>query len=111
MKLACKIKDLCRMGLFVAFVCSTALMSVPTQSAQPQCGPEQAVLSALARDFGESQIASFLDRRGTLMRLMINMETRSWTLVALGPHGQACLVGFGDAFEPEHRALTPSQGS
>lgn len=77
---------------------------------QSRCGPEDFVLDALSNNYGERQVASFLDRRGMLMRLLINLETRSWTLLALRPTGQACLIGFGDAFELDRPSANKDPG-
>ncbi len=89
-----------RVSLGAAIFC-TLHVQHPAFAQQLSCGPESVVVEALRRDYGEGQIASFLDRRGSLMRLLVNPDTRSWTLLALGPAGQACLIGFGDTFEPE----------
>lgn len=103
-------QNLVRLGVGSALVCTMpALHEASAQ--QPNCGPADVILEALSRDHGERQIASFLDQRGTLMRLLVNAETRSWTLLALGPSGQACLIGFGEAFEPEMPSVDTGRSS
>ena len=98
----------CMTCLAFAYVASENRANAAQQ--QPNCGSEQAILAALAKDYGEVQIASFLDSQGTLLRLLINTETRTWTLVGLSPTGRACLVAYGNAFEPETSRETRTEG-
>lgn len=81
--------------------------------AAPVCGEARALTAGLERQFGERVIARMLDRRGALLRILVNPESGSWTMLATAPAGQSCIVGFGEGFEAGRMAQAeppPAEG-
>lgn len=66
--------------------------------AQPQCAPYEAVAVGLYRNYGE-ELASRGLSAGMILETWANVETGTWTIIAVGPDLVACLVTSGDGFE------------
>lgn len=61
---------------------------------QTQCGPYAAVVEGLAQNYGESRQAWGLSGDGQIMTIFANIDTGTWTLVAVRGM-EACLVASG----------------
>lgn len=60
-----------------------------------ECGPTDVARHTLADRFGEQPVARGLDSRGVIMELWVSVETGTWTVLIIGPDGEACLAGYG----------------
>lgn len=77
-----------------------ALLAIlPTATlAQDQCGPIEGVLSFLAQEYGELAIGGGLTPAGSLMQVLTNPDTGTWTFVRITADGVACLLASGEAW-------------
>lgn len=81
-----------------AFLAALAAGQAAAQARQ-NCAPRDRVIAFLAERYGEGLQAMGLSG-SAVMELYANRATGTWTLVATGPEGIACLVASGQAFEP-----------
>lgn len=85
-----------------------ALIATPA-AAQQQCGPEAPVMQMLQESHGEIPFAEGVSQRGARIVVVVNPETRSYTILAVSPQKIACMVDAGEAFEPAKAAAKPSK--
>lgn len=72
------------------------------QDAQAQSGsclPHAEVLKRFERGYGELPVMQALTSQGTVIEILMNLETRTWTMLATIPGGLTCFVGAGESFE------------
>jgi hypothetical protein len=63
---------------------------------QMQCGTADQIITSLNRKFGEAAIIELMGKDGKfVLRLFANPQTQTWTLVAFGTQGMACVAGEG----------------
>lgn len=76
------------------------LLAVPA-TAEPICEPRDFGVKALERVFGEQRIGVGLDGDGRLIELFANLETGTFTLIAMEPKsaGISCLVVEGVSWQ------------
>jgi hypothetical protein len=79
-------------GLFFALIASPLY-------AAPQCNQRAAVMAHLAEKYGETPRAAGLAANSTVMELLANDETGSWTITVTTPDGTTCLIASGMNFE------------
>lgn len=80
-----------------------ALLAAPA-AAQEVCGPTWQVRGGL-RDVPWQEaplIALSPDGAadGARVELWVNLETETWTLIAIGTAGRACVLMYGDGLDP-----------
>ena len=73
-------------------------LSRPAHAAQ--CGERASMVAALHDQFGETPRAMGLEQRGGMVELFAN-DAGTWTLIASGPDGKACVVATGVNFRIE----------
>jgi hypothetical protein len=72
--------------------------------AAPFCAPRVQILAELDQVYGERLIARGLMRAGVVIELLVAEDGASWSLLATGPDGAACLMAVGRGWRP---ALDP----
>lgn len=75
------------------------LLAACDAHAQAVCGPREAVLKALAKEYQESPIGMGLDSNGQVVELLTS-SSGTWTLMVTRPKGPTCLIGTGEAWQP-----------
>lgn len=75
-------------------------LSAGAASAQPLCMGTADMLAGLASGFGEYLIGAGLSG-GTLMQIIANPETGTWTLLASTADGRSCVVAAGSDWASE----------
>lgn len=97
-------------ALAVALGIALILWLQPSQAQQNMCSPSEVMLKGLAERFKESQFAT--GTSGPLaMRLLVNKETGSWTLLVFPRPDVACIAAGGEDFAVEEEPLRQGQGT
>ena len=81
------------------------ILTASAANAQSNCGPHVDVVARLAEQYGEALVAHGLINDQFIMQTFANLETGSWTIVAVGVTGQTCLIAAGTMFE----RITPAE--
>ena len=93
-------------------ICAAALLLTLPARAQPlPCGDGAEMIAHLEKQWGEAPAVLALDAAGRLVRIMVNEETGSWTLLVTGPGQPTCLLSHGTAWEPIARPPEPGDPS
>ena len=77
------------------------LIATPAVAQEPQCGPHANVAAVLADTYGESRIGFGMEARGGLVEFYADPLDGSWTILVVGPEGQACIASEGQAWTVE----------
>lgn len=85
-----------------------ALIATPV-AAQQQCGPEAPVMKMLQESHGEVPFAEGVSKRGARIVIVVNPDTRTYTVLAVTPQKMACMVDAGEGFQPAKVAAKPSK--
>ena len=64
----------------------------------------------LERDYGETKKMSALTANGTVLSILSNPETGTWTLVVFNPDGTACMPLAGEHGWEEYEQVAPIPG-
>ena len=74
-----------------------------TVSSQMMCAPREAMVSALARQYGEQLRWVGLVSSGGVVELWANLETGRWSFIATNQIGLSCLMvhGIGATMQTE----------
>ena len=76
---------------------------------RPQnCAPRDAVLTRLAKSYGEVQQSQGLGANNAIIEVFASSTTGSWTITVTMPSGLTCLVASGQAFESLTKAQPPT---
>ena len=82
---------------------STIALVMPLSEAWAQrvstCSDRAHVGRLLKDDFGETVAWRALSRAGTVVEILSNDETRTWTIIVSTPQGLTCLVAAGQDWE------------
>jgi hypothetical protein len=81
-------------------------LSRPAHAQGLPCGDRKALIMELHDKYRETPRAMGIEQRGGLVELLAS-DAGTWTLLATGPNGQACIVASGAAFEAMTQVLTP----
>ena len=74
---------------------------------RPQnCGPREAVVTRLAKAYGEVQKSRGLGTNNTVVEVFASDKTGSWAITITMPSGLTCLVASGQAFETLGKAVS-----
>ena len=82
--------------------------SVPAEAQRRPCGDGDDIIAHLEKDWGEGAEILALDASGRMVRILVNPDTGTWTMLLTAPNGLTCLVSHGSAWEPV--AVLPDAG-
>jgi hypothetical protein len=68
-------------------------------AADGPCGLREMFLEQLADRRGEKAVVAGIDVNGSVMELLTNAETGTWSMLVTSPDGMTCLVVVGEALE------------
>lgn len=68
-------------------------------TAQPACGPRDAIVEALERKYGETRQGMGLQDDSGVVEIFASAETGTWTILVTLPSGIACLVSAGENWQ------------
>ena len=67
-------------------------------AAQSSCGPRDAVVELLGKQFAETTVAVGLASSGGVIEVMASNDGGTWTIVLTMPDGTSCVVASGEAW-------------
>jgi hypothetical protein len=91
----CKPLILTAMALTVSFVTAAQAQRLP--NSQQVCAPRAQLVEKLKAEFNEEPQAIGVTHSGGLFEIL-SSESGTWTVLATGPNGVACLVLSGDGW-------------
>ncbi len=97
--------------LVIAAVSLCLWGTVGTAKAEPEalCAERDAVLSALAKEYGEAPVAIGVIGSGGLVEVLSSGVNGTWTIILTSPQGLSCLIVSGEGWRPiEPRDATPA---
>ncbi len=80
--------------------------TAPPAVAQTSCAPHDVVSARLVEQYGEEKIGAGLQSGARLFEVWRSEETGSWTILALGPDGIACVMASGFAWTDQQPKMT-----
>lgn len=80
-------------------------MCAPAHAQEVRCGIHVDIEADLAAAFSERRVMAGLNGDGTILEILANAETGTWTALIVRPDGIACLVAAGEQFDPTVAAL------
>ncbi|GAA0284762.1 hypothetical protein [Rhodovulum strictum] len=87
-------------------------LPLPVQAeTAPQCAPRDAVMAALAEQYGEARQALGLAANNAVVEVHANPETGTWTITGTLPSGVTCLIASGEAWQSVNESLIPGEGT
>lgn len=90
---------LAALGAAFLFVVSSS----PSAAQRTPCGDGSSIIAHLEKDWGEAPAVIALDAAGRMVRVLVNPETGTWSMLVTGPGGPTCLISHGsdwDSVEP-----------
>lgn len=91
------------LGAALFFVASSS----PSAAQRTPCGDGAALVAHLERDWGEGPAVVALDAAGRMVRILVNPETGTWSMLVTGPGGPTCMISHGSAWESVGPAFDP----
>ncbi|MBK8909143.1 MAG: hypothetical protein IPM60_15040 [Rhodospirillales bacterium] len=82
-----------------AAILAAAVALATPATAQQQCGGAADMSAWLSGEYGEAVVGQGVNETGVVMQMWGNAETGTWTITALLPDGQLCLLAAGGGFE------------
>lgn len=79
----------------------------PTIALAGNCAPHSAALAMLANNYGETVQATGLSATGTMLQIIANTDTGTWTVLETNASGMTCLRASGDNMEITPTAAAP----
>ncbi len=98
-----------RMMLALSLGFAGVILGTQIARADPQCGPRDVVLAALADRYGETRRGLGIAGDDKVMELFASEETGTWTLTLTMADGVTCMMASGQGFQPVNEAL-PAKG-
>ena len=84
------------------------MLSTPSGAQRRPCGDGADIIAHLEKDWGEGPEVVALDASGRMVRILVNPDTGTWSMLLTAPNGLTCLVSHGSAWEPV--AVLPDAG-
>ena len=72
---------------------------MPAEAQRRPCGDGADIISRLEKDWGEGAEILALDASGRMVRILVNRDTGTWSMLLTAPNGLTCLVSHGSAWE------------
>lgn len=90
-----------RLAVTALFLASgVALVSEGAVAQAPKCGPQDGIEAMLQGEkYREEMVAVGMAGEAYPMKLYVNPQTRSWTMLIVPQPGMACVVAAGDSFD------------
>ncbi len=98
------------MRLLIAAIAAALFFVLSSQSVMAQrssCGEGAALIAHLEKDWGEGAAIIALDAAGRMVRILVNPETGTWSMLVTGPGGPTCMISHGSAWEAVGPAIDP----
>lgn len=76
--------------------CIAALPTIAASAEHPTCKDRDIMVTDLQTKFGEQQVMAGVSSRGALMEIWLNPISATWTAIAVGPKGLACIAAHGE---------------
>ncbi len=89
----------------------SCLATDPAHAQRRPCGDGADIVAHLEKDWGEDPEVLALDASGRMVRILVNPETGTWTMLLTAPNGLTCLVSHGSAWEPNQPPPAPGDPS
>lgn len=80
-----------------AFSC--LLIAGPALAQRTPCGDGAALIAHLEKEWGERPSIIALDAAGRMVRILVNPETGTWSMLITGPGGPTCMISHGSDWE------------
>ena len=77
-----------------------SLAALPAAAQRVPCGDGAGLIAHLEKRWGEDPAVVALDAAGRMVRILVNPETGTWSLLLTGPGEPTCLIHHGSAWEP-----------
>ncbi len=87
------------------------LAALPAQAQRTPCGDGGSIIAHLEKEWGEDPEILALDATGRMVRILVNPETGTWSMLVTHPGGLTCLVASGVAWHKPHRPTEPGDPS
>lgn len=95
-------------AIVAAFSC---LALAPAHAQARPCGDGDQIIARLQKDWGEDAAVIALDAAGRMVRILVNQQTGTWTMLVTAPNGLTCLTTHGTAWEPAWVPAEPGDPS
>lgn len=102
------------MRFLIAALMAALSFALSSQSAGAQrtpCGDGAALIAHLEKEWSEAPAVIALDAAGRLVRILINPQTGTWSMLVTGPGGPTCMITHGTAWEPIAAPAEPGDPS
>lgn len=76
-------------------ITALAIALLPAIATAQTCLPYDTAQVLLSEEHGEYRTMTMLTPDGALVEVWHNPQTESWTMIAVGPNGVACLIAEG----------------
>ena len=83
------------------------VVSSPSAAQRAPCGDGSTIIAHLEKDWGEAAEIIALDAAGRMVRILVNPETGTWSMLVTGPGGPTCMISHGSAWESVGPANDP----
>ncbi|MEM1400195.1 MAG: hypothetical protein AAGF58_09955 [Pseudomonadota bacterium] len=100
--------------LITAFLAVFLCLALPGRlAAAAACAGTEELVSRLVSQYGERPAAEMVDHRGALIRLLVNPQSGTWTMLATAPVSTrvSCVIGAGEGFVAASQVTAPSPQS
>lgn len=102
-----------RPAAFIAV--ALTLAALPAKAQRLPCGDGAGLIAQLEKEWGEDPAVVALDAAGRMVRVLVNPQTGTWSMLITGPGGPTCLVYHGSNWEaipppPSFDGLTTRRG-
>jgi hypothetical protein len=81
-----------------------ALLVTTSAAWATNCAPRAVVVDRLSEKYSETRQSVSIDRQNRVVEMFANLDTGSWTAIATSPSGRACVVSYGQSYEPNPEA-------
>ena len=87
--------------LTVAVLATAFSFAAPAYGQSPQimCAEHDVVIEQFLQRHGEHPRVRGLSSTGFILEILVNDETRSWSVFMTNPGGRTCLMSFGQDWE------------
>lgn len=76
------------------------IIAIATPASALVCGKRDAIVAALAAQYGEQPIGAGITANGSLIEMFFSEDGSTWTRLLTGPGGASCVIADGEAWEP-----------
>ena len=73
--------------------------TLPVQADAGSCGQREQIVAKLSSGYKETILGQGLTATGTLIEVIVNKETGTWTVIMSWPTGRSCVLSTGENWE------------